>query len=114
MPTPDETAAFNQQDARAAAQNEQIDAAHAGMEEMLNFGGLIELLGGRRELKGPEDRVEQLQRLRKFVEMKQMGAGYDPQMQLDAIDHEIQRLSRPQTSKRPPAVQSAADNQKGY
>lgn len=43
--------------------------------------------------KGPEDRLEELRQLRKEVEKRKPSPGYNPQYQLQSIDHEIARLS---------------------
>ena len=56
-------------------------------------------------LKGPEDRVRDLQALRqKTLQEKSSGKakelGYDPDARLQSIDHEIERLSRPPYRKR--------------
>jgi hypothetical protein len=110
MPTPEETMAFNNQDANQAAQNDQLDLARQMIENMMRVPhealGMTIAPGSMR----PEDRVQQLQLLRNFVSMKQPAAGYDPAMQLQSIDHEIARLTRP---PRNPIVQSATDNQRG-
>jgi hypothetical protein len=47
------------------------------------------------QLKGPEDRLNELKTLRAEVVKKKpdLKAGYDPQMQLKSIDSEIARLS---------------------
>jgi len=45
------------------------------------------------QLKGPEDRLAELKALREQVVKKKPSTGYDPQMQLQSIDHEIARLS---------------------
>lgn len=45
-------------------------------------------------LKGPEDRVKELQALRLEVVKKKATKEYDPAMQLHSIDHEIKRLTR--------------------
>ena len=50
---------------------------------------------GQRKLKGPADRVKDLQALRKEVLKRKPSPGYDPKMQLKDIDHEIRRLTRP-------------------
>lgn len=47
-----------------------------------------------RATKGPADRVKELQDLRAQVLKKKATPGYDPQMQLQSIDHEIARLTR--------------------
>lgn len=47
------------------------------------------------QLKGPEDRIAELQALRAQVLQKKYDpkAGYDPKMQLQDIDHELARLT---------------------
>lgn len=110
MPTPEETMAFNSNDANAASQNNQLDLALQMIENMMRLPhealGMTIAPGSM----GPEDRVRQLQLLRDFVSMKQPSAGYDPAMQLQSIEHELSRLTRPPHN---PLVQSATDNQRG-
>lgn len=48
---------------------------------------------GQRKLKGPEDRVQELKKLREEVVKRKPTDSYDPKMQLQSIDHEIRRLS---------------------
>jgi hypothetical protein len=57
---------------------------------------------GQKRLKGPEDRVRELEALRKQVAKKKFDAkaGYDPEMQLHSIDHEIARLKGKKTYTR--------------
>lgn len=51
--------------------------------------------GADKQFKGPEDRVAELKALRAQVEKRPSEHGYDPTMQLQAIDHEIARLTPP-------------------
>lgn len=111
MPTPEETMAYNNQQAYNSNINQQVDQARMMADSMQDMGNLIGLISGRTVL-GPEDRVRELLRLRDFVSMKQPADGYDPQMQLESIDSEIARLSRPPKPAKP-LVQSAEDNQRG-
>jgi len=112
MPTPEETMAYNQQAALAPMVNQQVDTA----QQMLDAANHIHELFGLSVKPGSKDannRLQELQRLRQFVEMKQLTPEYDPEMQLKAIDHEIQRLTPPKGGFKQPAVQSAEDNQRG-
>lgn len=112
MPTPEETMAFNNQEAYNNNINEHVDMA----QQMFNMAlRAHEQLGMKVKpgSKDAADRIADLQELRKFVSVKQPTAGYDPAAQLQYIDGEIARLSRPQHQSRRPIVQSATDNQRG-
>lgn len=106
--------AYNQQQARLPGQiNETVDQAQQMMEMAQHLHEMfgLEVKPGS---KGPLDRIKQLEALRGFVSIKQYdpAANYDPQMQLQAIDHEIARLKAAQ-QPRQPIVQKAKDNQRG-
>lgn len=47
---------------------------------------------GQKPLKGPEDRIRELEALRQEVAKKKPSPGYDPAMQMQDINHEIARL----------------------
>jgi len=106
----EETMAFNNQEAFGNNVNQQVDQVQQTLDAAQRLHEMLGM-GVKKGSRGVADRIRQLQQLRDFVSIKEPTSGFDPQIQLKAIDHELARLQA--AGKQRPVVQSSEDNQRG-